>query len=52
MKTRPKCFNEGCENEAFVCMFGKYFCGECVAKWNNIVNSKNLNNMMEVIKND
>ena len=33
-KTRPPCCIEGCNNSALICMFNKFFCGDCVIKWN------------------
>jgi len=29
----PRCAVSGCENPAFVRFFGRFVCGDCVAKW-------------------
>ena len=49
MKERPKC--EICGSPALVFMFDKYFCGDCVVKWDKINKEEALRQFKEVIKN-
>ncbi|MHA1304765.1 MAG: hypothetical protein ACTSPI_13795 [Candidatus Heimdallarchaeaceae archaeon] len=49
MEERPKCYNEECSNEGFIMMFGKWFCGKCVAKWHEQNSEKGLNKLIEDI---
>jgi len=37
---RPKCGNDKCENEGWICVGEKFYCGDCVVKWNNKQNER------------
>lgn len=43
---KPKCANKKCSNDAFVNVGGKWYCGECVVRWNDKQN-KRLQEEME-----
>lgn len=48
MKERPPC--EICGKPALVFMFDKYFCGNCVAKWDKKQKERMFNTMKEELK--
>ena len=47
---RIKCFNDECSNRALMLFAGNWWCGECIAKYNVILNKKKSNYLMETLK--
>jgi len=47
MTKKPKCANPNCENDGWVLVGDEYYCGECVAKFNNKQNEKLKQQILE-----
>jgi hypothetical protein len=50
MKERPDCSLCGKKNSGFVFMLNRFFCGECITKWNIRGEEEQFKKMQEILK--
>ena len=50
MKDKPKCCMPGCNNDALVFMYQRFFCGDCVSEMDRKMKDKMFEGMKEIMK--
>jgi hypothetical protein len=50
MKKKPICIISNCNNPALILYCGEWICGECLVKFDKLMNEDNLKKLKEVLE--